>query len=277
MKKGLQIFGIIIGAICLIILIANWRDGIATLKPVVDLYAEETDITKLSTTQAVEADIYMALDYFATETTTRTRDGNFVSRDNDYYFIIPAFSEDELYFIGIRVNDKDFKTYSAISDDTYNYLMGISDNPGTTTVFEEGGLKKLDDKMYQYMVEWFQEAQWFEDEADIDKYVLPIYIDPYIINAARILFIVGVAGTLIGILCAVLLIKGNKKQKDEAQAQTMVTIGGMSFPKSSFSGVDRFVSQREVVFAMQELRNITGISAEEAKEVIDNWSSYYLK
>ena len=105
MKKGLQILGIIIGVFSVIILIANGRDGIATLKPVVDLYAEDTDITKLSTTQAVEADIYMSLDYFATETTTRTRDGNFVSRDNDYYFIIPAFSGEELYFIGIGFLD----------------------------------------------------------------------------------------------------------------------------------------------------------------------------
>ena len=277
MKKGLQILGIIIGVFSVIILIANGRDGIATLKPVVDLYAEDTDITKLSTTQAVDADIYMSLDYFATETTTRTRDGNFVSRDNDYYFIIPAFSGEELYFIGIRVDDKDFNTYSTISDDTYNYLMGITDNPGTTTVSEEGGLKKLDDEMYQYMVEWFQEAQWFENESDIDKYVLPLYIDPYIIKAARTLFIIGVVGTLIGILSAVFLIRGNKKQKEQAQAQTTVTIGGMSYPKSSLSGVDRFVSQKEIVFAMQELRSITGISAEEAKTVIDQWGSYYLK
>lgn len=277
MKKGLQILGIIIGVFSVIILFTNGRDGIASLKPVVDLYAEDTDITKLSTTQAMVADIYMSLDYFATETTTRTRDGNFVSRDNDYYFIIPAFSGEELYFIGIRVDDKDFNTYSTISDDTYNYLMGISDEPGTTTVSEEGGLKKLDDEMYQYMVEWFQEAQWFENESDIDKYVLPLYIDPYIIKAARTLFIIGVVGTLIGILSAVFLIRGNKKQKEQAQAQTTVTIGGMSYPKSSLSGVDRFVSQKEIVFAMQELRSITGISAEEAKTVIDQWGSYYLK
>ena len=51
----------------------------------------------------------------------------------------------------------------------------------------------------------------------------------------------------------------------------------MSYPKSSLSGVDRFVSQKEIVFAMQELRSITGISAEEAKTVIDQWGSYYLK
>lgn len=276
MKKGLLTAGAIIGIFCVIILIANGKDGIKTIRPIVDLYAEDTDITELSTMQVVEAEIYMTLDYFATETTTRTRDGSVVSRDNDYYFIIPAFSGDDVYFIGIRVDGSDYSRYSTISDDTYNYLMGYADDFGMTTDFTEGGLSKLDDEMYQYMVEWFQEAQWFEDDADIDKYVLPLYIDPFNVNTVRIMFIIGVVGTILGVVCAVLLLLDSKKNKTKAKEQTVVVIAGMSYPKATFNRVNQFLAQKETLFAMQELRNITGIGPDEAKEVLDHWSSYYL-
>lgn len=276
MKKGLYLTGAIIGIFCVIILIANGKDGLKTIRPVVNLYAEDTDITDLSTMQAVEAEIYMTLDYFATETTTRTRDGSVVSRDNDYYFIIPAFSGDDVYFIGIRVDGSDYSTYSTISDETYDYLMGYAEDFGMTTTVAEGGLAKLDDEMYQYMVEWFQEAQWFENDADIDKYVLPLYIDPFKVNTVRIMFIIGVVGTLLGAVCAVLLLVENKKQKTKAQEQTVVVIAGMSYPKATFSRVNQFLAQKETLFAMQELRQITGIGPEEAKEVLDHWSNYYL-
>lgn len=276
MKKGLLTAGAIIGAFCAIILLANAKDGIKTIRPIVDLYAENTDITELSTSQAVEAEIYMTLDYFATETTTRTRDGNVVSRDNDYYFIIPAFSGDDAYFIGIRVDGSDYSTFSSISDETYDYLMGYADDFGMTTTTTEGGLAKLDDEMYQYMVEWFEEAQWFENDADIDKYVLPLYIDPFRVNLVRTMFIIGVLGTILGVVCLILLIMANKKEKTQAKEQTVVVIAGMSYPKATFSRVNQFLAQRETVFAMQELRNITGIGPEEAKEVLDHWSNYYL-
>lgn len=185
-------------------LVSEGWAGIAAYRKPIDLYAEDTDIHDLTKTSNLEAEIYMAFDYFAKTTETSTFYSYSNSRDVDYYFIIPAFSGDEVYFIGILVEAKDLDTFNAISEATYAYLIGEENTYGTTTIYEQGTLKDMNDELYGYLTDWFKAANWFDDEHDIEKYVLPIYLNPdemeYKRFAFRMAFVPAVIGAFLLIL-----------------------------------------------------------------------------
>lgn len=185
-------------------LVSEGWSGIAAYRKPIDLYAENTDIHDLTKTSNLEAEIYMAFDYFAKTTETSTFYSYSNSRDVDYYFIIPAFSGDEVYFIGILVEAKDLDTFNAISEETYAYLIGEENTYGTTTIYEQGTLKDMNDELYGYFTDWFKAANWFDDEHDIEKYVLPIYLNPdemeYKRFAFRMAFVPAVIGAFLLIL-----------------------------------------------------------------------------
>lgn len=185
-------------------LVSEGWAGIAAYRKPIDLYAEDTDIHDLTKTSNLEAEIYMAFDYFAKTTETSTFYNYSNSRDVDYYFIIPAFSGDEVYFIGILVEAKDLDTFNAISEETYAYFIGEENTYGTTTIYEQGTLKDMNDELYGYFTDWFKAANWFDDEQDIEKYVLPIYLNPdemeYKRFAFRMAFVPAVIGAFLLIL-----------------------------------------------------------------------------
>lgn len=77
----------------------------------------------------------------------------------------------------------------------------------------------------------------------------------------------------------VFLIRGSlqmtHKRPELTEFPDEVVINGVHYPKSAFKHVNAFTQGRETVFAIKELRQITGISAEEAKKVVNNWDQYY--
>lgn len=259
-----------------IMLAVGGLDCIASFKTPVDLYGETTNVSDITRTTPVEADVYAVIDCFVTETTTTTKNGAVTDKDYDYYYIIPAYNGDETYYIGIKVpEDIDYK-YDDICDLTWQWMLGDSAELGEKTVHAEGCLKEMDDELYDYMVEWFEEAEWFESDADIEKYALPLYLDPVRFSSTRTLTLVAV-GTLI--VCVVLWIvvgKVDKKREKKSAAQTHVVINGVSYPKETFHNVNRCIANRENIFALQELCNITGLTPEEAQPIIQSWNKYYL-
>lgn len=207
-------FGILAAMFCffsVVILYAHGLTGVAALRGPVDLYAQETDINQLSKLTPVEAEIYMVLDYFLEETTTRTRDDQVSSIDKDYYYIIPAFSGEETYFIGLKVTAKNKKTYEEIADITYSYLMGESDEIGGTTDLVKGCLRDMDFETYGYFKDWFKDSEWYADEKELEKYVLPLYLEPVNLTNSRVMFIAAGIGLVVGILFAILFIRGKVK------------------------------------------------------------------
>lgn len=90
------------------------------------------------------------------------------------------------------------------------------------------------------------------------------------------LFVTGALAMAAG---AVFLILGSRqttpKRPELRDFPDEVVINGVHYPKSAFKRVNVFAQGRETVFAIKELRQITGISAEEAKEVVNNWDQYY--
>lgn len=255
----------------------GFTDYVAAFKTPVDLYGETTNVSDISKTTPLTADIYAVLDCFVEETTTtKNKNGSVTKKEYDYYYIIPAYNGDETYYIGIKVpDDKDY-AYDEICELTWQWMYGETENLGDKTVHAEGCLKKMNDEMYGYMVEWFEETEWFETTADIEKYVLPMYFEPLNFAGLRnVTYVCGGAFAVSLILFVLSFVLGKKKMM-KAQEQTCVVINGISYQKELFENVNRFVANKENVFAIQELCQITGLTPEEAQPVIHSWHKYYL-
>lgn len=89
-------------------------------------------------------------------------------------------------------------------------------------------------------------------------------------------FLIGIVMLIAGIVLLVLGIRdANYKRPELQQFPNEVVINGVHYSKSTFARVNTFVHGSEKVFAIKELREITGVSAEQAKEIVDNWNQYY--
>lgn len=88
----------------------------------------------------------------------------------------------------------------------------------------------------------------------------------------RGVIVIGLIMLIAGIL---LLVLGLRKRPELREFPTEVVINGVHYPKSAFANVDICIKGREMAFAIQELRKITGIGPEEARQVVNNWKQYY--
>lgn len=273
--RVLRSIAIVFAVISAIMLGVCGLDGFASFKKPVDLYADDTDVTKLGRLDAVEADIYAVLDCFATETTTTKRNGAVTGKSKDYYYIVPAFAGEETYYIGVKSSSADQRSFDKIADLTWAWLSGESSDFGNQSIYVEGCLKKMDKELLGYMKEWFEESEWFESEAEMEKYVLPVCLETVRFDTVKVMFLVGI---IVFVICAILIITGlisERKDSKKAKQQTHVVINGVSYPKNTFDHVNRCILNKERIFAVQELRDITGLELEEAQKIIDNWNQYY--
>lgn len=250
----------------------SFREGIAGLKPAVDLYADETDVSDIGYFDMVNAEVIEVLGSYATKTTTK----NGVKQSEESYYIIPAFDGEDVRYIGVKVLEKEYKTFDKMVDDTYNYFAGYSLDLGNVRVEKTGCLKKMNKEMQKYYYEWFEEAEWYESEEEMKQEVLPIYLDAVVsVKTMRTMFLISVALLVVGAGLGVLgLVKGNG-QTQKAVAETYVMINGVSYPKSSLAHVNTCIEGQERIFAAQELAEITGLSLEEAGKIVENWKRYY--
>lgn len=256
----------------IIMLFMSLQEGVASLRPHVDLYGDTTNVSEIGYFDMVDAEVYAVFDCFASEEVTK----NSAKVDEHFFYIVPAFNGDDMYYIGVKVNDKTWKTYDQLIDITYEYLMGYTDEIGDVSTVTTGCLKKMDSKVKKYYYEWFEEMEWFDSEEEMNTYALPVYIDSIARpEAPRIMLFAGIAMTVIGVpLLIVLLVKGGSRTK-KAKNQDVVIINGISYPKSTFSHVNTSIQSQERIFAAQEIHEITGISLEEAGQIVENWDKIY--
>jgi len=283
MKIFLQKMGMIFGIFGIFIMIVMGADGIASFRSGVDLYDIDTDYLELSHLDLIDTEFDVSLGCFVEEeTTTKNKYGSVTNRSYKYYYAIPVYSGEDTYWIGLEISSSNMYTMDQIVDETYNYLMGEDEYYGYTYLELQGRLSKLEDEKYDYMVEMFEEMEWYENDSDIEKYVLPVYIKTFKPEPTRILFIVGIIGIIAGIISIVSSIKGNAAhgRRNAPNNNTnvnsgTVTIGGTSYPRSYFERVNGYVDRKEYEYAIQDLRSLTGISEEEARQIINNWRNYY--
>lgn len=314
-------------------LIANKENIKSAFTGTYDIY--DVDASDIKIGDGIKTDIYAVLDTFGTlETTTKnSKTGNVTGKTYHYYYIIPVFEGDDTYYMAVKVSSHDKPEFDRIADDTWSYLVDDKDSFTDDEFAATGNIQKLDDKGYEYMVEWFEDMEWFDssDRDDFEEYLLPICLEIKDLKSAGMMVYAGIGLIVLGILIIVIhfVRKSNKKKKAEAQqaaynsgyaaAQNGATagrdnnaadmpqtdssapvnnagsasnqayaanisysngaecafIGGMKVLKADMDRINSLVAAGDAVSAIKELRDITGIGINEAKDIIDNWGNYY--
>lgn len=256
----------------LMITIFGFREGIAGMKKPVDLYADETNVSEVGFFDMATAEVFEVYGSYATKTTTE----NGKKTNEESYYIIPAHEGDEFRYIGIKVNEKDYKTFDKIVEETYDYYDGIEPEGDYTTIKVTGCLKKMNKEMQGYYYNTFKKAEWFDSDEEMKKEALPYYLDTLANPKSMVTFLfVGVIMFLAGGIMFVFGMRSENKAINKAAEQTYVIINGVSYAKAELAHVNQCIQGQEKVFAAQELARITGMSVEEATNVVENWRRYY--
>lgn len=269
MKKA----GFIIAFLGIIFAVMSFQDSIAAVRPWKDLYAEGTNISSVSTWDTVDIDVLDVFGSFATMTTTEN--GRKTSEKS--YYIIPAYEDGDMRFIGICVPEKEYDLFDQMTEETYDYYYeGKVPEGEIKTIHKTGRLTKMNSKMKKYYYDWFTSAQWYDSEEEMKKEVLPYYVDPVADPMSSVkMFGIGLVAFLVGgVICLFGFLKDKSKQQ-KSEAQSYVTIGGVTYPKQTFAHVNASIIGQEKIFAAQELADITGLSMEEAGSIVEKWNQYY--
>lgn len=259
-------FGAVILVVSLLFLCFTFNDGVASFKKPVDIFEESYRLKDISETDMAESEIRMLLGrYYEFDFTG--------SGSYDYYYILPVTREGGTYYMGLKVPSDECSEYDKMSDDIQAYLNRELAPDQISAISIKGRIVKMNDKNKAAFRSWFKQQGYRERDYD---HLLYYYIS--IDSNDRVLktFWVMIAGIVIGMIliaagCRMILRK-NKAKKE----QVCVVIKGVSYPKALFERANTFMTNRETVFAIQEISNITGLDMKEAQMVAANWDQYYL-
>lgn len=273
----------------IVMILFSWDTILYSFYEPVDIYEEGYDFVEAGKGGHIDTTLYASLDAAASLTTTSTRRGRTTSSTTNYYYIVPVYdAEGDVYFVCVEVSEHDKKPYDDLVDATWDYFEDETaediNHPGIKFT---GTAKKLDDEVYEYMKDWFEEAEWFENDADIDKYVLQISLEERNFAGRNGMIIAIVVLLGLAILFFVLGKKREKKLEAEEEAfrqqvqfvnndEVYINLPVGSYPRSQLARVDAFLSGGEKVQAIAALREVTGCGLAEGKEIVDNWFKYYI-
>lgn len=151
------IFGVIAG-----------EDIVASFQKPVDINAEPYP-EDYNDIKAVDTEFDMILDIFCEEEiTNKTSSGTVTSKKYVYYYIVPVFTEDDVYYVGVKVDKEKSAPYEKVADSTWAYLCYETETLDEKVAFT-GAFTEMDDELYDYFVDWFEEAEFFESEAEMEK------------------------------------------------------------------------------------------------------------
>lgn len=273
----------------IVMVLFSWDTILYSFQEPIDIYEDGYDFAKEGKGGHIDTTLYASLDVAASLTTTTTRRGSTVSSSTNYYYIIPVFTEKgEEYFVCVEVSESDRSKYEALADATWDYLLDETaedvNHPGIKFT---GTVKKLDDEVYEYMKDWFREAEWFESDADINERVLPLVLEELNFENRNGLLIADVVLFALAIVFFILGKKRDKKLEEQEEAfrqqvqvvnndEVYINLPMGSYPRSELERVEAFLSANNKVQAIAAFRDITGCGLAEAKEVVDNWYKYYI-
>ena len=264
--------GFVVALMGIILFAMSFQDGIAAMRPHVDIYEEGVNISEVSSWDMIDIDIVDVWGSYATKTET----SNGVTRDVLSYYIIAAFEGEEMKLIGVGVPEKEYDLFDSIMENTYEYYGGYSFDEPEEYAHKTGRLKKMNKEMLKLYYEWLWDTEWYESEEEMKSQALPYYIDPIARPDVTIKMMAfsGIAG-IVGIVILVIGFVMDGKKTQKAVEQTHVVINGVTYPKQTFAQVNAYILGQEKIFAAQELASITGISMEEAGDIVEHWSRYY--
>lgn len=146
------------------------------------------------------------------------------------------------------------------------------------------------------MLDWFRQAEAFENETELRAHVLPLCLTTLNFDAVPAFIIIFLILLALAILFWVLLFVRRSKVKavnaSAANGMAMnngmysasygnsagfetVTINGVSYPKAALEQVNSYVITGQTIEATNVFMGISGLDNEAAKNVIDNWYQLY--
>lgn len=272
----------------IVLLYTNFTEGIASLRRSVDLYGADGDYDRLTGFDHIRTDYDFSLgSYMQRETSTEDKYGKTVDKTYHYYYVIPAYTEENTYWIGLEVPQQDEDIMEQITDASYAYLMGEESEFGYTYLTKSGCLKKMTDEHYSYLEAMFAEMGYTSDE--IREMTRPYYIATFDEKKVKFTFLLAIGLLACGLVFLGLVpltsllklknaagtVKTSVSYAEPTAPKGTLVIGNNSYPKEWFVHVDQYVRQNELEYAKQDLRSLTGITYEEAEQIVANWQKYY--
>lgn len=266
--------GPVLAIFSLVLAFTMREDIIASFSEPVDIY--ENSPENYDNVKAVTTDLCVIYDVYCEEEITKKSDsGAITGRSYNYYYVIPVpTTTDDVYYVGLKVDSEKSQPYENLMNLTYESLMSGEYISEDAYIPFEGTLVTMEDEAYGYFTEWFEEVQYFENEEDIDKYVLPLILDPCKLDVTRKMGY----GTAIAFIVGVLLvIFGLKKPKNEARPSLFpfIIINGVNYPSSNLEKVNLFVHKGKRDKAIKELMDVTNIDLATATDAVNRWNEIW--
>lgn len=191
--------------ISLFIIAATFEDTMIAFHKPVDIYDE--DFEGIKRYMAVESDLDIIISSFLEETITHKKNGSTTGVDKYNYYSVPVFVGDECYYVALKVssNTAEDNQIKKVVKETMAYLTYRQDTYGAEKLEFQGGVHKTKKDIYEDMKSWFREAEFFENDDDVEKYVLPYQLEPvYSFQRMRTISIIVVSAALAGLLMIVI-------------------------------------------------------------------------
>lgn len=146
----------------------------------------------------VYGDVLYLYGCYCEETTTQTKYGIEVSSHvSGSYYLMPLFqeSEEDPRYITVLVKNKNS---TQAMEDIYNDTLDAWDGKDVEwhDYFLMGKVKPLEDDVRPFLMEYLADTEWYADEAEINKYIIPYQIEEYdpdtVSHNNKIMFAVGI-------------------------------------------------------------------------------------
>lgn len=198
-------------------------------------YDSMADVKKGSFVQGYVENIF---DCYASETTTNTTMGiETSSKTSEEYFLMPLINdadvENELYVTISASKYEDRRLLYAVCDDTWEYLDGNTDID-FTEMYIVARVKKMDDDLMPFLVDWFKEAGIYESASEVEQHVIPYEFVVYQnLNAPYINL--GIGLVIIAVFAVAGVIAYKKIRSSHSAAETSYSSQSQTYPTENAS------------------------------------------
>lgn len=198
-------------------------------------YDSMADVKKGSFVQGYVENIF---DCYASETTTNTTMGiETSSKTSEEYFLMPLINdtdvENELYVTISASKYEDRRLLYAVCDDTWEYLDGNTDID-FTEMYIVARVKKMDDDLMPFLVDWFKEAGIYESASEVEQHVIPYEFVVYQnLNAPYINL--GIGLVIIAVFAVAGVIAYKKIRSSHSDTETSYSSQSQTYPTENAS------------------------------------------
>lgn len=267
----------IVGGILFYTMMPHWNSAFGEAVKVLD--NEISDKTILTKGTALDMELFLIMESFCGETVQTTRNGAVTSTSEYEYVTVPFIVGEETYYLGMKLSETQYKRASKVINDTMDYLYG-EDVDFANTFVQTASIVKMDEEAYGYFQDWFIEMDWFESQAEIEKYVLPLLIDTvdpdYARNALIASIVLFVCGVVIVGLTFVAGMKYAKRAKILAKCEGSIVTSRhtteLTFPVKNLDDVDKAVWKGDFEKAKKLLVKSYWATEEEAADYVARWA-----